>query len=158
MTRDYSAYERESYGWVNDKPPQARLSPELLGCMLTCAWRATTGWASDTSMPDDEIPVELLLQGIVDQTTLPASVSNTLHFERRIDGALLQERTQMVAGAQNAGIVSRTNPSNVKVIARVDPMQASLLLKQYAVDFPNEVAWVEQFVEQQLSAHACTAQ
>nr|CBA32618.1 hypothetical protein Csp_D33050 [Curvibacter putative symbiont of Hydra magnipapillata] len=151
MARDYSAYERESYGWIDDKPPQARLSPELLGCMLMCAWRAT----ADSLTPDDEIPVEQLLQGIVVEANPPGKIASTLHLERRIDGPLLQERTQIVAGAQNAGIVSRMNPSNVKVIARIDSMQASLLLKQYAVDFPDEVAWVEQLVEKQLPTQAC---
>lgn len=153
MARDYSAYERESYGWIDDKPPQARFSPELLGCMLMCAWRAT----ADFLMPDDEIPVERLLLGIVGEANPPGKVASTLHLERRIDGPLLHERTQIIAGAQNAGIVSRMNPSNVKVIARIDSMQASLLLKQYAVDFPDEVAWVEQLIEKQLHTQACLA-
>lgn len=152
MARDYSAYERESYGWVGDTPPRPQLSPELLGCMLICTWRMAAIGTSAGAFATEVIPVGMLLQSIADQTSVPKDASGALHWEQRVGGAQLLEPTQILTGIESAGLAVRTNPDNAVMVVQIDSMQAFGLFKQYAVYFPEEASWVEQFVERQISA------
>jgi hypothetical protein len=141
MAIDYEALETASYGKRAEFGARPELSPEILGRIIACAWQVAG------SPKGKGIGEQNMFEFLVEED-LPSALSNILHFERRADGNVyIEERTRLMTGAQAAGLVGRLNPSHVVPIEKTDLLQANILLKQYAIFFPDEVSWIEQTIE-----------
>ena len=129
--------ERRSYRRAARQQP---ISPEVLGRIIACAWRAQNDADASVYLTSDALSKIILEHA----SEMPAELTNVLHVERRIDGDQVEETTDLLVGAQRVGVLGRLNPSNVGAVLKADRMQAYALLDDFRSTYPSIVAWAEK--------------
>jgi hypothetical protein len=137
---DYAELERATYGDESNKR-HLRLTPEILGRIITCVWRVY-GRADTQAMDQDAMFGFILSQ----RGEVPQTVRDVLHVENRVDGQSIEEATRMIVGAQGTRMIGRLNPDNTDPIFKADDIQANAILRGYHRIFPKEVEWVRNAV------------
>ncbi|MDX7952922.1 hypothetical protein P7D22_17290 [Lichenihabitans sp. Uapishka_5] len=145
---DFRRLERESYGPAVGTGERVRLTPELLGQLVSCALQLEGN--REEAISSDVFEDIFLNSG----QALPTSIAGILHVEERLGGARVEEVTRMAVASQASGVAGRMNPDNVSMIPKTDRLQAHALLSYYAVSFPKEVDWLKQVVRQRAGSAA----
>jgi hypothetical protein len=132
--------ERRSYRRGGRRQP---ISPEVLGRIIACAWRAQNDIDASSYLTSDALS-KIILDHAAD---MPSELQSVLHVERRIDGDQVEETTDLLVGAQRVGVIGRLNPSNVQAVLKADRLQAYALLDDFRSTYPEIVAWAEKLAD-----------
>jgi hypothetical protein len=125
--------ERLSY-----RRPRRDISADVFGMLLAivCAARGQ-------QMPNPEGLTKLFLN----RQDVPEHLKSVFQFAERYEGPTLVTYTDMLDGAQQAGIIRRFNPAHVSVAADLDPLSAQHLLQMTNSDFNDDIAWLEKILD-----------